>query len=351
MTITMTDLTEGILPAGILTGVTRFTQAQSGATDQVVLVGAVTGSASINQQITTAISAGAVGYANIQNESSKTLLGNPTASGQAPSEITLGAGLAFSGTVLAVLLTNYIGGMLLSNDGTSPNTVLDIATGVCADSTNTVMIVNNNPFTKSISSTWTAGTGNGGLGNGLSLTASTTYHVFAIINNNLADYYFDTSVSAANAPTGTTAFRRIGSLLVNSSSHITTFTQYGDYFYINSILSLNTGVGNFTATLQTNVPLGISVIPLLSWLIGITSTGASSATTNVLVANFANTMSTALLSVECQANQNAFEATGIVLGPLTDTSGRLKVICSIGGAFASDTLQAATCGWIDMRGQ
>jgi hypothetical protein len=42
-----------------------------------------------------------VTYANIQNETHTTLLGNPTAAtNQAPSEITLGSGLAFSGTTL-----------------------------------------------------------------------------------------------------------------------------------------------------------------------------------------------------------------------------------------------------------
>ena len=46
------------------------------------------------------IAHGAVSYANIQNESATTLLGNPTGSGAAPGEITLGANLSFSGSVL-----------------------------------------------------------------------------------------------------------------------------------------------------------------------------------------------------------------------------------------------------------
>ncbi len=46
------------------------------------------------------IANGAVSYAKIQSESASTLLGNPTGSGAAPSEITLGAGLSFSGSTL-----------------------------------------------------------------------------------------------------------------------------------------------------------------------------------------------------------------------------------------------------------
>ncbi len=41
-----------------------------------------------------------VTYAKIQNETALTLLGNPTGSAAAPQEITLGGGLAFSGTSL-----------------------------------------------------------------------------------------------------------------------------------------------------------------------------------------------------------------------------------------------------------
>lgn len=46
------------------------------------------------------INTSAVTYAKIQNESATTLLGNPTGSPAAPSEITLGTNLSFAGTVL-----------------------------------------------------------------------------------------------------------------------------------------------------------------------------------------------------------------------------------------------------------
>jgi len=46
------------------------------------------------------IASSAVSYAKIQNESGSTLLGNPTGSAAAPSEITLGTNLSFAGSVL-----------------------------------------------------------------------------------------------------------------------------------------------------------------------------------------------------------------------------------------------------------
>lgn len=50
----------------------------------------------------------AVTYAKLQNEGASSLLGNPTGGALAPSEITLGNGLAFSSTTLKVPDTNLI---------------------------------------------------------------------------------------------------------------------------------------------------------------------------------------------------------------------------------------------------
>jgi hypothetical protein len=62
-----------------------------------------------NAVTTAKINAAAVTYAKIQNESATTLLGNPTGGATAPSEITLGATLAFSGTALrTVALTGDV---------------------------------------------------------------------------------------------------------------------------------------------------------------------------------------------------------------------------------------------------
>jgi|GEM_PF-2209375 len=53
-----------------------------------------------NAVTTGKINAAAVTYAKIQNVATLSLLGNPTGSAAAPSEITLGSGLSFSGTTL-----------------------------------------------------------------------------------------------------------------------------------------------------------------------------------------------------------------------------------------------------------
>jgi hypothetical protein len=105
------------------------------------------------------------------------------------------------------------------------------------------------------------------MGAGLTVAASTWYHVFSIVNAGAADVYFDTSVTAANAPSGTTAFRRIGSILTDASSHIVAFSQNGDEFLMGNSFDNVAGVATPTvAALITlsNVPPGVKVNALFS---------------------------------------------------------------------------------------
>lgn len=104
-TISSTDAAAiTITPATTVTGnlSTGGTLAVTGAsvfTGAATFNGGITGSITIN---TSNITNSAVTYAKIQNMSASTLLGNPTGSGAAPSEITLGSTLAFTSTALGV---------------------------------------------------------------------------------------------------------------------------------------------------------------------------------------------------------------------------------------------------------
>jgi len=86
--------------------------------------------------------------------------------------------LADSGFTLAGALYNSIGGLGLSNDATTPNSIIDVAKGAAADSTNVQMIALS-AFTKTTGGTWVTGSGNAGLDIG-AVIASTWYHVYAI---------------------------------------------------------------------------------------------------------------------------------------------------------------------------
>ena len=165
------------------------------------------------------------------------------------------------------VVRSYLAGLTLSNDGTSPNTVLDIAAGVAADSTNAVMMTLG-AFTKSTAGAWASGSGSNGMGNGLTIAANTWYDVILANNGGTPDVYFDTSVAGANRPSGIsdTKVRRIGSFLTNSSSNIIAFSQKGDRFvWATPVLDLNTSAPPVTNTLVTlTVPQGVVVYAVIA---------------------------------------------------------------------------------------
>src|SRR5216684_1316578 len=153
-----------------------------------------------------------------------------------------------------------LAGLTLSNDVTLPNTVLDVSAGQCVDSTNT-LVINLGAFTKSTAGAWTAGTGNNGMGNGLTIANSTWYHPMAIIKGGLPDMYFDTDPGAANKPAGTTAFRRLGSFLTDGAAHIIAFLQFGDYFeWFTAVQDQNTTLGTIGTNFVVSAPLGVRTL-------------------------------------------------------------------------------------------
>ena len=115
--------------------------------------------------------------------------------------------------------------LILSN-GTDSDHDIDIATGICRDTDDNYFMELTSELTKQLDATWAAGDDAGGLFSG-SIAVDTWYHVFIIRNDSTGaiDGGFDTSVSAANIPSGYTAYRRIGSVLTDGSSNIIAFHQ------------------------------------------------------------------------------------------------------------------------------
>ena len=234
------------------------------------------------------------------------------------------------------VVSGFINGFTLSNDGTTPNSVLDEAAGYASDSANAVMITGT-VFKKSTAGTWVAGSGGNGMGTGLTIAASTWYHVFAIVNAGAYDVYYDTSPTAANAPAGTTAFRYIGSFRTNASSQILGFAQNGQKFkWVANVTDLSGG----TATSQTNVslttPPGFVTYPTL---VLICSTAAAGGDCVV----YPSTLSAALADDMFLYTPVATQPTSSGFTTTTNTSSQISYSSS--GTTPSVTIQ--TTGYIN----
>jgi len=267
------------------------------------------------------------------------LLGNSSGSSTVPTPQTIGANLLLSSGVLSGIPRSYLAGMMLSNDPTTPNSVLDISAGYCTDSLNVVPILLG-PFTKQLLGPWIAGSGNKGLGVGLTLVINTWYHVYAIINGGVPDIYFDVSTVAAQAPAGTTAFRRIGAIKTDVSGHILAFTQIGDDF----IWATETIDANLTATFSSTPTLFQLSVPL-----GISTKARMRVFSNNTVA-----WSTTLYTPFTSTSQGA----PLLTGNNTSAAGYAELytntnsqIYGVHNASQLGNLEISTTGWVDQRGR
>ncbi|MEO6077571.1 MAG: hypothetical protein ABIP54_02180 [Candidatus Andersenbacteria bacterium] len=181
----------------------------------------------------------------------------------------------------------YVSGLQLSNDATTPLTLLDVAAGACRDSTNTNDIVVSSAVVVNL-----AGTGALGIDTG-TVAASTMYAVYAvgsstnqIGNGQPVSAYPGTvllslSFTQPTLPFNYDMFRRIGTVVTDSSSHILAFRQDGSgqnrrMTYATPIATAITA-GN--ATTNTSVvinttPTVPAIATLVHFSIGLTPTTA-----------------------------------------------------------------------------
>ncbi len=263
--------------------------------------------------------------------------------------LTLAAGnqatVTSSGTTVTVapVIRSYLAGLTLSNDGGSPNTVLDTAAGVATDSTNAVMINLGSAITKSTAGVWAVGSGSNGMGNGLTITANTWYHVCLARNGGTTDEWFDTSAVCANKPAGITdpLFRRVGSFRTNISSQILAFLQNGDEFlYVTPLNEYtgNAGVPSTPVAIGFTVPTGVVV-----WAEGISAITSSSATFAVRLYSI-GTSANGFYQV-IATTPGTSDAAPITFR--TNTLGQANIVANA----TVGTWNWQTTGWIDRRGQ
>ncbi|HJT92218.1 MAG TPA: hypothetical protein VJ777_09780, partial [Mycobacterium sp.] len=245
------------------------------------------------------------------------------------------------------VLRSYLAGLGLANNATTPNTKLDVAAGVCADSTNAQML-------SVTASTIDCGTvGANGLDAG-TLANSTWYHVFAIgRNDGTTALLASTSLGSPTLPATYTLKRRIGSFKTDGTAHIVAFIQSGDEFrWAASVADVNaTNPGTSAVTPALSVPTGVRVTAVGNVVVQVTSTSTTILLSDPAANNEAPIATTAGLATP-GFSLVAFTGGVNVGAPFavrTDTSAHIRYRLS---ASAADIkVGIFTHGWIDRRGR
>ena len=258
------------------------------------------------------------------------------------------SGVAISSLATTSQLRSYLAGLSIAPNATNPTTQIDFSPGVAADSGNAYIMSLPALMTKTLQSTgaWAAGSGGNGLFSGAKAPGA-TYHAFSIRNTatGVIDCGFDTSVSAANIPSGYSAYRRLGSFLTDGSSLIRPFIQIGDIFkLLTEYLDRNSSATASWALLTFTVPTGLVVAPIIN----INQTNGAGGSAVIYFGDATDTSQARSLTVIWNLSENTTQ-TGMVNGVLfTNTSSQLYFACG-GVAYAS--CQFVTLGWIDRRGK
>lgn len=176
---------------------------------------------------------------------------------------TLAATTAFVQTEISPS-ASAISGLVPSNAADADHDTT-ISTGDARDSAGAKSLALSSTITKQIDSSWVVGNDMGGLFSG-TVAADTTYHLFIIEQDSdgLIDAGFDTSLTAANIPTGYTAFRRVASFLTDASANLLGFVATeisGSGLRVDYDLRVqdvsNTSPGTAANTASMTVPSGI----------------------------------------------------------------------------------------------
>lgn len=172
-----------------------------------------------------------VTYAKIQNVAASRLIGNPTGAPSAPSEISLGTGLAFAGTTIVASPVSgpvaAASGLVITNNAGTPNSIIDISADQATMVTSTGLPLWVSGFSGSIN---TSVTGINGLDT-LARASSTWYNLFIIGNGTPASTGLLASLSATapTMPSGYTYLVRVGAMRTDGSGNFLRSRQVGNH--------------------------------------------------------------------------------------------------------------------------
>ncbi len=126
----------------------------------------------------------------------------------------------------------YLTGFEVVRDPSVPAKRIIVSPGACRSQLDDADIELTTAMMKRLDQTWVQGSGNGGLDQG-SLAANTWYHLHVMLKPSTGEVDVLASASLTNPrfPAGWEAapYRRVWSVLTDSSSNILAFTQTGDW--------------------------------------------------------------------------------------------------------------------------
>jgi len=171
----------------------------------------------------------------------------------------------------------YINGLQISNNATTPNSIIDIAVGQCRDFSNTFQMQLLTSITVS-----SAFNGIGGLDTG-TVAASTLYNVF-LISDPVSGQETSAMISASSVPLmpfGYSAYRLIGHVATDGSSNFLKGYWYGEnssrLFMYDAPQATTITAGNatsYTGVALTKFVPAVSSLPV--WIASAFTPGAAS---------------------------------------------------------------------------
>lgn len=301
-----------------------------------------------------------IGNANITNPDGSVLAPNTIQAGKSTEIVYNATNVRFeiySTPQFKSFQKGHIFGITIENNAIDSDHDIDFQIGECRDDSNQIDIDFPSVITKKIDATWAAGTNQGGLAFGLSLTADTTYHCFILANDQGdVDAGFDEEpdgatllADAAVISAGYTHLRRVASLVTNSAGNIFPFMQSGNHFYYLGEV-LNFDLNNFgTSALIEDV-----YIPSRINAIAILDSEGSDAVNNpdirispVAGPDLAPTSSNATFSLRTNATVQSTQHMIPVDHSSVASIGQIRIRSS--ASTGATNLNSTSIGWIDDR--
>lgn len=240
-------------------------------------------------------------------------------------------------------LSKNIVGLTLSNSAGDANNDIDIAAGVCMDSTYNYFLTLSSVLTKQLDAAWSVGTNAGGLDTGAK-AASTTYHIYIIRKDTdgTIDALFSLNESSPTMPTGYSIKRVIGCIITDGASNIYAFYQIGNKIRLKTQIDdrAYTALAN-TNRILANVSSPKNLFGIFNVLIHVTT-----ASTGILIAQYSGETDSA--PGETNNTHKVFETwdyTPLEMELLVDNNRQI----AIRGNSTVVYCRIGCCGWIDHR--